>query len=126
VATAICGIPGHPLQGQRLHSAPAREVTAASIVVGLRVAQLLPMMYHRFKIGQAVVVPLSGPQEAIPSGPYTIVRLLPLADGEPHYRVKSSLDGHERALLEGQIEPAEEQPAERLSSRQRSSSSSSR
>ena len=103
-----------------------REVTAAPIVVGLTVTQLLPMMYHRFKIGQAVVVPLSGPQEAIPPGPYVIVRLLPLVDGEPHYRVKSSVDGHERALLEGQIRPAEEQPTERLSSRQQSSSSSPR
>jgi hypothetical protein len=49
------------------------------------------------------MVPLSGPQEAIPPGPYVIVRLLPLVDAEPHYRAKSSVDGHERALLESQI-----------------------
>ena len=35
----------------------------------------------------------------IPLGPYVIVRLLPVEDGEPHYRVRSSVDGHERALL---------------------------
>ena len=36
----------------------------------------------------------------IPLGPYVIVRLLPVEGGEPHYRVRSSVDGHERALLE--------------------------
>ena len=32
-------------------------------------------------------------------------------DGEPHYRVRSSVDGHERALLESQIKAREERPA---------------
>jgi hypothetical protein len=47
----------------------------------------------------------------IPLGPYVIVRLLPIEDGEPHYRVRSSVDGHERALLESQIKAREEKPA---------------
>jgi hypothetical protein len=47
----------------------------------------------------------------VPLGPYVIVRLLPLVAGEPHYRVRSSADGHERALLESQIRRPEEQPA---------------
>ena len=46
----------------------------------------------------------------IPLGPYVIVRLLPIEDGEPHYRVRNSVDGHERALLESQINPREERP----------------
>ena len=46
----------------------------------------------------------------IPLGPYVIVRLLPMEDGEPHYRVRSSVDGHERALLESQIMRPEERP----------------
>ena len=56
------------------------------------------------------VVPLSGPEGAIPVGPYVIVRLLPVEDGEPHYRVRSSVDGHERAFLESQIRRLEEPP----------------
>ena len=61
------------------------------------------MSTHRLRVGQTIVVPFSGPQGAIPHGPYVVVRLLPLVDGEPHYRVRSEVDGHERALLEGQI-----------------------
>ena len=63
------------------------------------------MPYHHFKVGQTVVAP-SGVRDAlIPRGPYVIVRLLPPIDDEPHYRVKSAADGHERALLESQIRP---------------------
>jgi hypothetical protein len=47
----------------------------------------------------------------IPLGPYVVVRLLPVEGGEPHYRVRSSVDGHERALLESQIKAREERPA---------------
>ena len=69
------------------------------------------MPAHRFRIGQTVMVSWSGPQVGIPLGPYVIVRLLPMEDGEPHYRVRSSVDGHERALLESQIKAREEIPA---------------
>jgi hypothetical protein len=43
------------------------------------------MPAHRFRVGQTVVVPWSGSQVGIPLGPYVIVRLLPMEDGEPHY-----------------------------------------
>jgi hypothetical protein len=59
------------------------------------------MRYHRFKIDQTVV-PLT---PSLPAGRYTIVRLLPLVHGEPHYRVKGKDDGHERAVLEREIRP---------------------
>src|SRR5256885_513377 len=65
------------------------------------------MSAHRFKVGQTVVAPWSGPERGIPTGPYVIVRLLPLEDGEPHYRVRSSVDGHERVLRESQIRQQE-------------------
>ena len=61
------------------------------------------MPYHRYKVGQTVVAPSGGRDALIPSGPFVIVRLLPLVDREPHYRVRSTVDGHERALLQGQI-----------------------
>jgi hypothetical protein len=57
------------------------------------------MPYHRFKIDQTVVP--STPN--LPAGRYTIVRLLPLIYGEPHYRVMSKDGQHERAVLEGEI-----------------------
>jgi len=63
------------------------------------------MPQHRFTVGQTVVAP-SGVRDAlIPPGPYVIVRLLPPVGSEPHYRVKSAADGHERAVLEEQIQP---------------------
>jgi hypothetical protein len=70
------------------------------------------MPAHRFRVRQTVVVPWSGPEGALPLGPYVIVRLLPLEDGEPRYRVRSSVDGVERALLENQIKLLGERPAE--------------
>ena len=75
-----------------------------------------PCLTIATKWGRLFVAP-SGVRDAlIPFGPYVIVRLLPLVDREPHYRVKSTVDGHERALLEGQIrlivqEPANQEPA---------------
>lgn len=57
------------------------------------------MPYHHFKIDQTVVPSMS----SFPPGRYTIVRLLPLVHGEPHYRIISREDGHERAVLEAEI-----------------------
>ena len=74
-------------------------------------SQITAMSAHRFRVGQTVVVPWSGPEGALPLGPYVIVRLLPVEGGEPHYRVRSSVDGHERALLESQIKAQEERAA---------------
>ena len=74
------------------------------------------MPYHRYKVGQTVVAPAGGRDALIPSGPYVIVRLMPRVGREPQYRVRSTVDGHERALLEGQIrlivqEPERKEPA---------------
>ena len=51
------------------------------------------MPYHRLKVGQTVVSPHGGSGELIPRGPLVIVRLLPLVDGQPQYRVRSGLTG---------------------------------
>jgi hypothetical protein len=71
---------------------------------------------HRFGIGQTVFVPWAGAVTLVPSGTYVVVRLLPPIGGEPHYRVKSTSDGRQRALLESQMrplppEPTREQPS---------------
>jgi len=34
--------------------------------------------------------------------PYVRVQLLPSEDDEPHYHARSTVDGHQRALTEGQ------------------------
>jgi hypothetical protein len=66
------------------------------------------MPYHRFKVGQKVMAPFGGPDALIPHGPLVVVRLLPLVDGEPQYRVRSEADGLDRVVLERQIRLAEE------------------
>jgi hypothetical protein len=66
------------------------------------------MPYHRFKVGQTVVAPSEGRDLHLPGGPLVVVRLLPLADGEPQYRVRSELDGLDRVVRESQIRLAEE------------------
>ena len=88
-----------------------RGVAGGPVVFGAVPSQITVMPAHRFRVGQTVVVLWSGPQVGIPLGPYVIVRLLPVEFGEPHYRVRSSVDGHERALLESQIRLREEKPA---------------
>jgi hypothetical protein len=96
---------------------PAGHIIFASRRTGRPIAfdavpsQIPAMPAHRFRVGQTVVVPWSGPEGALPLGPYVIVRLLPLVAGEPQYRVRSSVDGHERALLESQIRLQGERPA---------------
>ena len=66
------------------------------------------MPYYRFKVGQTVVAP-KGRDLHIPRGPLVVVRLLPLADGEPQYIVRSELDGLDRVVRESQIRLAEEE-----------------
>lgn len=57
------------------------------------------MPYHRYKIGQMVA--LRSPFGS--TDPCTIIRLLPLVEDEPIYRVRGVLDGQERTLPERQI-----------------------
>ena len=61
------------------------------------------MPNHRFKIGEMVVAHAP----AIPPGPYTIIRLLPLIRNEPHYQGRSA-NGVVRAFLENQIKAVPE------------------
>jgi hypothetical protein len=71
-------------------------------------------MSHRYALGDLLV---SRPP-AIPPGPYVIVRQLPSEDGEPHYYARCTIDGHERALTEGQLSPAPRpKPAEAVDRR---------
>jgi hypothetical protein len=69
------------------------------------------MPRHRFKVGQMVVAPSGGRDALIPRGPQVIVRLLPLVGRDPQYQVHSTVDGHDRVVLESQIMLIEERPA---------------
>jgi hypothetical protein len=63
------------------------------------------MRDHHFQIDQLVIAHALG----VPEGPYSIMCLLPLIDGMPQYRAKSTVDDHERAFPENAlsaIEPA--------------------
>ena len=67
------------------------------------------MPYHRFKVDQTVVP--SAP--TLPFGRYTILRLLPLVNGEPRYRVKGAREAFERAVVQSEIrlpDPSEKPP----------------
>ena len=57
------------------------------------------MEKHRFKVGDAVRVHQSA-NPHIPRGSYKVVRLLPAEGSDHQYRLKSSLDGHERVVRE--------------------------
>src|SRR4029077_17751862 len=87
-------------------SAPNRAAAGAvyRIAVDVAPSQIGAMPYHRFKVGQTVVAPSEGRDLHIPRGPLVVVRLLPLADGEPQYRVRSELDGLDRVVRERKIE----------------------
>lgn len=73
------------------------------------------MPYHRFTVGQTVVAPSERRDLHIPRGPLVVVRLLPLADGEPQYRVRSEHDGLDRVVRESQIRLTEEEKSAPLS-----------
>ena len=68
------------------------------------------MPYHHFKVGQIVVAPSAGPHALIPRGPHVIVRLLPVTDDEPQYRIRSEADGQERVVTKRQIRLADPGP----------------
>lgn len=68
------------------------------------------MADHRFKAGQTVQVKqtdrhgLKRPGYGLaPHGKFQIVRPLPPEQGHNQYRIKSSLDGHERVVKEYEI-----------------------
>ena len=61
-----------------------------------------PMM-HKFQVGQSVaLIPRLIRQAA--SGTYEITRLMPENEVEPHYRIKSHSERHERVVPESELE----------------------
>jgi hypothetical protein len=60
------------------------------------------MSDHKFKTGETVrVLPSRYMTKA--QGSFKVVRQLPAEHGMNQYRIKSSVDGHERVVLESEV-----------------------
>ena len=60
------------------------------------------MLAHKFKAGQTVRLIPSG-YIAHAGGSFVVVCVLPEEHGVYHYRIKSSIDGHERVVTETEV-----------------------
>jgi hypothetical protein len=61
------------------------------------------MTTHKFAVGQTVRFSPDSRSPATVRGSYKILRLLPAEANDHQYRVKSTLDGHERVVKESQL-----------------------
>lgn len=69
----------------------------------LRRANGMPLIGHKFKLGETLVFLPSAFEAATRKGNYRVVRLLPAEGSDPQYLVKSETDGHERVVRESQL-----------------------
>ncbi len=60
-------------------------------------------MVHKFATGDRVIFQPGRFDGNVRAGPYTIVRVLPVTSAGCQYRVKSTLDSHERVIDEAQL-----------------------
>jgi len=61
------------------------------------------MSEHKFKVGQTIGFRSYLGARAAAPGQYQILALIPDQDGEPTYRIKSTLEKHERIAREGEL-----------------------
>jgi hypothetical protein len=61
------------------------------------------LMKYKFQVGQTVALIPRSVRQAAP-GSYEIVRLMPANELEPHYRIKSDAERHERVVAESELE----------------------
>jgi hypothetical protein len=62
------------------------------------------MKDHKFAVGETVYFASgTGRSEQREAGVFKVVRLLPAEYNDQQYRVKSTVDGHERVVKESQI-----------------------
>ena len=64
------------------------------------------MVKHKFATGDRVAVVPDRNNPNVRPGTYAVVRVLPLAGSGPQYRVKHTLDSHERVVEEAQLRAA--------------------
>jgi len=61
------------------------------------------MQVHKYKTGQTVTI-TPNRARATPRGPFKIVRPMPAEHGRNQYRVRSAMDGHERVVMESDLD----------------------
>jgi hypothetical protein len=61
------------------------------------------MKARKYRSGQMVTMAPSRARDA-PKGRFEITRLLPVEHGNYQYRIRSVMDGHERVVLESELE----------------------
>jgi hypothetical protein len=59
------------------------------------------MAAHKFRVGQLVT--LHSKRHGASGERFEVVKLLPRADGDFQYRIKSTRDGHERVVFESEL-----------------------
>jgi hypothetical protein len=61
------------------------------------------MKLHKYKAGETVTI-TPNRARATPRGRFKIVRPMPAEHGRVQYRVRSAMDGHERVVLETDLD----------------------
>jgi hypothetical protein len=61
------------------------------------------MQPHGYSVGQSVELTPGRYDGTVPSGTYTVLRLLPNDAPDREYRVRNLRDGHERVVRESQL-----------------------
>jgi len=60
---------------------------------------------YKFRVGQRVTIATQSREPKI-GGSFTIVRTLPAEHGNNQYRLRSTVDGHERVVMEIRLNPS--------------------
>jgi hypothetical protein len=61
------------------------------------------MKTRKYRTGQMVTMTASRAR-ATPKGRFEVTRLLPAEHGNYQYRIRSVMDGHERVVVEGELD----------------------
>ena len=64
----------------------------------------IPMMAHKYRVGETVYYTSPSFGRAAASGSYTVVKLLPSEGDDYQYRIKSSGEAFERVAKESQLD----------------------
>jgi hypothetical protein len=87
-------------------SAPnlAEMIRTALPPVQLATGAEIPMMAHKYRVGETVYYTSPSFGRAAASGSYTVVKLLPSEGDDYQYRIKSSGEAFERVAKESQLD----------------------
>src|SRR3974390_1130836 len=84
----------------------AEMIRTALPPVQLATGAEIPMMAHKYRVGETVYYTSPSFGRAAASGSYTVVKLLPSEGDDYQYRIKSSGEAFERVAKESQLDRA--------------------